>query len=112
MCDDPLCHSRWWVAHVTPWHPSDREFAWVLAEKCPDREPDQIAKYDWEDQKLAAVSTLLQRKACQELTGIPAESVELKRTRGRKPFAVVPRDDARPNFNFNASGSFGPKSSL
>ena len=58
-----------------------------------------------EDQKRALVSRLLQRQCVSAAMGIAWESVLIKRTKGRKPFATnkgLDRSQA-PNFNFNVS---------
>ena len=58
-----------------------------------------------EDQKRALVSRLLQRQCVSAAMGIAWESVQIKRTKGRKPFATnkgLDRSQA-PNFNFNVS---------
>ena len=55
------------------------------------------------DRKRALASTLLQRKACCDLAGVPPAEIVLGRTYGNKPYGVVPYDPSRPNFNFNPS---------
>ena len=58
-----------------------------------------------EDQKRALVSRLLQRQCVSTAMGLTWESVQIKRTKGRKPFVMnrgMDRSQA-PNFNFNVS---------
>ena len=52
----------------------------------------------------AAACRLLQRKCASDVLGIAFSSVDIRRTKGGKPFAVaeVSRPHA-PNFNFNVS---------
>ena len=48
---------------------------------------------------------LLQRAACARVTSAPHASIEIRRTKGRKPFLASPLPDPAlaPNFNFNVS---------
>lgn len=58
-----------------------------------------------EDQKRALVSRLLQRQSVSAAMGLAWEKVQIKRTKGRKPFVMnkaMDRSQA-PNFNFNVS---------
>lgn len=56
------------------------------------------------DRKRALVSRLLQYRCCEKAVGIPWESVNIKRTKGSKPFlANSQRPEGLLNFNFNVS---------
>lgn len=59
-----------------------------------------------EDQKRSMLSRLLQRQCIHTALGLPWKQVKVKRTRGRKPFAVIGQSVDKthaPNFNFNVS---------
>ena len=56
-----------------------------------------------DDRKRALVSRLLQRRACVEATGVPWAQVELKRTKGGKPFMANKPAGFGPNWNWNVS---------
>lgn len=62
-----------------------------------------------DDQKRALVSRLLQRQCVSAAMSLAWESVQIKRTKGRKPFVMnkgLDRSGA-PNFNFNVSHEVG-----
>ena len=51
-----------------------------------------------------ATRRLLQRKCASDVLGIELDKVEIRRTKGGKPFAVADVDRPHaPNFNFNVS---------
>ena len=58
-----------------------------------------------DDQKRALVSRLLQRQCVSAAMSLSWESVQIKRTKGRKPFVMNKTMDrsGAPNFNFNVS---------
>ena len=58
-----------------------------------------------DDRKRALLSQLLQRKCITTALGVHWSHVEIRRTKGKKPWVVcddVEKDHA-PNFNFNVS---------
>ena len=67
----------------------------------------QVESYKFkEDKKRAMVSRLLQRQCISRALGIPWSEAKVKRTRGKKPFAVITAKVDKshaPNFNFNVS---------
>ena len=62
-----------------------------------------------DDQKRALVSRLLQRQCVSEAMSLSWQSVQIKRTKGRKPFVMNKSMDrsGAPNFNFNVSHEVG-----
>jgi phosphopantetheinyl transferase len=71
----------------------------------PQEARDKVCKYRHkDDQKRAAVSQFLQRACISRLLAVDWQQIQLKRTKGNKPFYAgsKTRDDA-PNFNFNVS---------
>jgi len=58
------------------------------------------------DRKLAIVGRLLARKACSEACGIPFDELQIKRTKGKKPFLANATPEL-PCFNFNISHEGG-----
>ena len=58
-----------------------------------------------DDQKRALVRRLLQRQCVSAAMSLAWETVQIKRTKGRKPFVMNKTMDrsGAPNFNFNVS---------
>lgn len=58
-----------------------------------------------DDRKRSLLSKLMQRRVASLVLGVPFTEVEIRRTKGRKPYAVAPHGNPShaPNFNFNVS---------
>ena len=81
------------------------EFTFLLS-LLPQHEREDCLRFvHMPDKKRALVSRLLQRAACARVTSAPHASIEIRRTKGRKPFLHSPLPDPTiaPNFNFNVS---------
>ena len=64
----------------------------------------QVAEDLPESKRRVATCRLLQRKCAAEVLGIAFSDVQIRRTKGRKPFVVAAVDRPyAPNFNFNVS---------
>lgn len=65
----------------------------------------EVQKYkQTADQKRALLSRLLQRTAVGNVFSIPLSDIEIRRTKGGKPFcANYVNKASAPNFNFNVS---------
>lgn len=94
-----------WAVEISRWQPSDREFDF-LCSILPPEDATECRKFKFlDDRKRAVLSRLLQRHAAASVLAIPHDSVEIKRTRGRKPYAANPVIEKRgaPNFNYSVS---------
>ena len=98
-----------WAVNTERWSPSGdhegAEFGFLLS-LLPRHEREECLKFvHMPDKKRALVSRLLQRAACARVTSAPHASIEIRRTKGRKPFLASPLPDPAlaPNFNFNVS---------
>eukprot|EP00803_Ostreobium_quekettii_P007338 evm.model.scf_419EXC.4 EVM.evm.TU.scf_419EXC.4 scf_419EXC:37246-39366(+) len=94
-----------WAVDITSWdaHPLELQF---LLDLLPPAERADCTSFRFEaDRKRAVVSRLLQRAAAATALGLLFSEVEIRRTKGRKPFVAnpPPRRPHAPNFNFNVS---------
>jgi 4'-phosphopantetheinyl transferase len=76
-----------------------------VLECLPADEQAKCLRYkQMDDQKRAVVSQLLQRACIVQVLGVAWQQVQLKRTRGGKPFYGGPANRQHvPNFNYNVS---------
>eukprot|EP00976_Prorocentrum_cordatum_P106803 1194525-Prorocentrum_minimum.AAC.6 len=99
-----------WAVNITTWDPTDKEWDFLLG-LLPESERDPVLRYAhrllsvgclldvvmrspchltvfkfMDDKKRAIVSRLLQRRCVEENMGISWEDINIKRTKGRKPF--------------------------
>jgi len=93
-----------WAVDLGQWTPSNEEFDFLCC-LIPQEEAIECKKFKFrDDQKRALVSRLLQRHAAATVLGIPHTAVEIKRTRGRKPYVANAVDKPHaPNFNYSVS---------
>ena len=98
-----------WAVNTERWNPEGdhegAEFTFLLS-LLPQHEREDCLRFvHMPDKKRALVSRLLQRAACAKVTSAPHASIEIRRTKGRKPFLHSPLPDPTiaPNFNFNVS---------
>ena len=98
-----------WAVNTERWNPEGdhegAEFTFLLS-LLPQHEREDCLRFvHMPDKKRALVSRLLQRAACALVTSAPHASIEIRRTKGRKPFLHSPLPDPTiaPNFNFNVS---------
>lgn len=94
-----------WCVNVHLWNPTGGEFERCL--RClPSLEQDNCNAFLHHiDKKRALISRLLQRRAVNEVTGIPYPNIEISRTKGKKPYLsnMLRCSTAVPNFNFNVA---------
>jgi hypothetical protein len=93
-----------WAVHVGAWQPGAKEVDLLLS-LLPAQEAQHCRAFrQFDDQKRALVSRLLQRHAGTVALGIPFEEVVIKHTKGRKPYIAneIAKPQA-PNFNFSVS---------
>eukprot|EP00397_Hematodinium_sp_SG-2012_P022302 GEMP01023095.1.p1 GENE.GEMP01023095.1~~GEMP01023095.1.p1 ORF type:complete len:329 (+),score=45.28 GEMP01023095.1:284-1270(+) len=102
MQDNRTSMFRWYL-DIEKWNPLRGEFQWLLQIVC--YEMNDVTKFrQVTDQKRALVSRLMQRRMCQLVLGTDDyEDLEIRRTKGKKPFLLHPRPAESPNFNFNIS---------
>ena len=76
-----------------------------MLESLPTDLRAEVQKYkQTADQKRALLSRLLQRTAVVNTFSIPLSDIEIRRTKGGKPFcANYVNKSSAPNFNFNVS---------
>jgi len=83
------------------------EFKCLLSLIPEKNEREAVTKFVFfEDQKRALLSRLLCRRACCDVLGLPSfKALEIRRTRGQKPFLLQPRPQQEDlaNWNFNVS---------
>eukprot|EP00879_Flechtneria_rotunda_P019306 GHRR01020276.1.p1 GENE.GHRR01020276.1~~GHRR01020276.1.p1 ORF type:complete len:269 (+),score=29.88 GHRR01020276.1:469-1275(+) len=93
-----------WAVNVATWAPTGEQWSLVLG--ClPDEARERCLRYrKTEDQKRAVVSQLLQRACVHRVLGEAWHLINIKLTRGRKPFyaGAAGRQHA-PNFNYNVA---------
>ena len=93
-----------WIVDVSRWQPSNGELEFICT-LIPDLERQDCLRYrQLADKKRAVVSRLLQRQCIAQICHIPWKLVEIRRTKGRKPYSCnsCPIQDV-PNFNYNVS---------
>eukprot|EP01065_Artemidia_motanka_P006517 TRINITY_DN13208_c0_g1_i1.p1 TRINITY_DN13208_c0_g1~~TRINITY_DN13208_c0_g1_i1.p1 ORF type:complete len:777 (+),score=227.58 TRINITY_DN13208_c0_g1_i1:68-2398(+) len=104
-----------WSVDASKWEPEGgcdgAEYRW-LCSLIKEREEIQAIekKRRWEDKKTALLSRLCARRVCSVVLGMDHDDVQIRRTRGRKPFLQNPPPSsvaATPNFNFNVSHAGG-----
>lgn len=93
-----------WAVDLGQWTPSDQEFDF-LCTLIPAEDATECRKFRFrDDQKRALVSRLLQRHAAATVLAVLHETVVIKRTKGRKPYAANPAQKPHaPNFNYSVS---------
>eukprot|EP00658_Telonema_sp_P-2_P006222 TRINITY_DN12377_c0_g2_i1.p1 TRINITY_DN12377_c0_g2~~TRINITY_DN12377_c0_g2_i1.p1 ORF type:complete len:316 (-),score=51.45 TRINITY_DN12377_c0_g2_i1:157-1104(-) len=93
-----------WAVECAAWQPSSREFEHLLG-FCDATRRNEVLSFKFEmDQRRALLSTLLQRKATCAIARADPSTLQISRTRGRKPYAVLnPPSAEAPNFSFNVS---------
>lgn len=94
-----------WAVDTESWKPNEAQLA-LLLRLLPSQEAAECTAYKLApDRKRALISRLLQRACICQALGVPWQQVQVRRTRGRKPFcANLPLPTATaPNFNFNVS---------
>lgn len=96
------------VVDCEAWNPGEEETRFLLS-LLPDDEQQRCRAYRRaEDQKHALASKLLQRHAVGQALGTAFEQVQLKKTRGGKPFAANSRPPQAPqNWNYSVSHEVG-----
>lgn len=102
-----------WAVNTANWQPAGAaegpEFRFLLSLIPEVAEREAVTRFVFfEDKKRALISRLLSRRASAVVLGLRSfASIEIVRTKGRKPFLQSPRPAAnRPdiaNFNFNIS---------
>eukprot|EP00746_Dinoflagellata_sp_MGD_P011505 gnl/MRDRNA2_/MRDRNA2_124152_c0_seq1.p1 gnl/MRDRNA2_/MRDRNA2_124152_c0~~gnl/MRDRNA2_/MRDRNA2_124152_c0_seq1.p1 ORF type:complete len:336 (+),score=65.24 gnl/MRDRNA2_/MRDRNA2_124152_c0_seq1:91-1098(+) len=98
-----------WAVNIDDWDPEGAEngpeFQFLLSLIREETDRAQVMKYiHYEDKKRALMSRLLMRCAAAEVLGLKSFSqVEMKRTKGKKPFLASPLPKDFPNFNCNVS---------
>lgn len=96
--------------NLSCWHPegsdAGAEFKFLLG-LIPAGEAEAVMRFKrFEDKQRALISRLLQRACISRCLGMAWHDVEIKRTKGRKPFvanAGAHKPSRMPNFNFNVS---------
>ncbi|CAL5226778.1 g9635 [Coccomyxa viridis] len=94
-----------WAVNIKQWNPWDDEWLFLL-DLLPEEDQKEVEAFRFkDDQKRALVSRLLQRQCVSAAMSLSWESVQIKRTKGRKPFVMNKTMDrsGAPNFNFNVS---------
>ena len=93
-----------WAVDVTRWIPTDVEFDF-LCRLLPDQDAEEVKRFRFpEDRRRALLSRLMQREASARGLRLAQTDVEVRRTRGRKPYAANRGDRTKaPNFNFSVS---------
>lgn len=89
---------------IARWHPSIEEFEF-LCSLLPAADADECKKFRFfDDKKRSVTSRLLQRHAAFLALGIPHPAVDIKRTKGRKPYVANPVSKPHaPNYNYSIS---------
>lgn len=93
-----------WAVNISHWQPTKLQWTVVLDCLPPDVQGKCLQYVQHDDQKRAVVSQLLQRACIRRVFGEAWDRIDIKRTKGSKPFyaGIVDRLHA-PNFNFNVS---------
>lgn len=100
-----------WAVDTSSWTPGPDEFEFLLA-LIPTADQAECRSFRFlDDRKRALVSRLLQRAAACAALGLPFSEVDIRRTKGRKPFVFNRGADrsSAPNFNFNVSHEVGSR---
>jgi len=93
-----------WAVNIAAWNPNPTQWSLVLSCLSKEEQDRCLLYKKTDDQQRAVVSRVLQRACISRLLGDDWEQIELKRTRGNKPFyAGSKRRGDAPNFNFNVS---------
>ncbi|CAJ1377440.1 unnamed protein product [Effrenium voratum] len=100
-----------WAVNIDSWKPlggaEGREFQFLLNLIKEEVDRKAVMRFKFlEDQKRALVSRLLVRQAsASSLNMTNFNDIEIKRTKGRKPFLAqpLPPEDEAPNWNVNCS---------
>ena len=90
---------------ISRWSPEQEEFDFLCG-LLPEADVTEVRRFRFEeDRQRAAVSRLLQRAAASKALGIKIQEIEIKRTKGRKPYVANEEVDRTqvPNFNFSVS---------
>lgn len=93
-----------WAVRAHHWAPTHAEFEYLLSLLPPEERPQVVRFRDQKDRQRALVSRLLQRRAAAAALRLPPAAVDLRRTRGGKPYVAnaLPKPHA-PNWNFSVS---------
>ncbi|CAE7657715.1 Aasdhppt [Symbiodinium pilosum] len=100
-----------WAVNIDAWHPEGgadgKEFQFLLHLIKEETDRKNVMRFKFlEDQKRALISRLLVRQAsASSLNKTNFEDIEIKRTKGKKPFLAqpLPPEDEAPNWNVNCS---------
>lgn len=97
-----------WAVSVSAWSPSDQELQFLLSLLSSEEQAACTRFRLQDDKKRAVVSRLLQRKCAVEVLDIPFSEVDIRRTKGGKPYVSNPGNRLRaPNFNYSVSHEVG-----
>lgn len=94
-----------WAVDVTRWQPPPSELAFLLS-LLPENEQTEATRFKFEaDRKRHLVSRLLGRAAAAAALGLQHSVVEIKRTRGGKPYVanVLQKPAGAANYNYSIS---------
>ena len=97
-----------WRLDVSDWRPvrgeQGREWAFLMDLIPEPSEKERIGRFHHaSDRYKALVSRLCARRVCAVCLGLEDATVEIGRTKGKKPFLLRGGSDEKPNFNFNVS---------
>lgn len=100
-----------WAVNIDTWNPAGgsdgREFQFLLHLIKEENERKAVLRFKFlDDQKRALISRLLVRQAsASSLNKTNFDDIEIKRTKGRKPFLAnpLPPEKEAPNWNVNCS---------
>ncbi|DBA75445.1 TPA: hypothetical protein ACH3X1_010702 [Trebouxia sp. C0004] len=97
-----------WAVRVDNWHPEQEEWNFLLRLLSSEVEAE-VQRYKFEaDRRRCLVSKLLQRKCVRDVCSVPFSEINIRRTKGGKPFCANHcHPVAAPNFNFNVSHEGG-----
>ena len=90
---------------IARWHPSIEELEFLYS-LLPPADAEDCKKFRFfDDKKRSVTSRLLQRHAAFLALGIPHPAVDIKRTKGRKPYVAnpIPNKQHSPNYNYSVS---------
>lgn len=97
------------MCDVSDWDPQDEEIEFITnsaVTKGVIGSQEEVYKFDCsKDRAFALAGIALKNRCCVDVARVPSNQVDLKRTKGGKPFLSTqrPPDDQCPNFNFNIS---------
>lgn len=104
--DAPAAENIRWAFNVSAWTCTEAELAFLLSMlPADDRQLCQSFKNKI-DVLRALISRLMQRACVSNVLGMPWADVDVKMTKGRKPFVANAAAQKRlhaPNFNYNVS---------